>query len=258
MNTTTLRACARAAIVMASAFASFGAFADHKLFPTDTLTYGEADVQLNVGNLHTKIDEGTGGKLDSDLGSVAARVGVGAQTHIGIAYATSKNEATAYGIGTASYDATVYSLYLRHAPINDGNFTLAFDLGIDNAKADGARSYNTVRGAVSAGMKLRPNIRPFATLGVAVPDAENSLVTWNLTGGAWIDVMPRISLVPAISLGFTEAGNGQDSQTSIGAGLSAVVQITDRTYVQPSLSYSKNSDADVSTTSALVSLYHKF
>lgn len=265
MNTKTLRACARAAIVMASAFASFGAFADHKLFPTDALGYGEADVQL--GYAQEKIDgavvvDGTRytGDLTSHEPTLAARFGVGAQTHLGISYQPIAYKLRADVGGSTSYDTAVYSLYLRHAVSMEGPVSLSFDAGIANEKTDGARSSNVVNLGVNAGMKLSSGVRPYASLSVALPDAEDSIVRWKLEGGAWIPLHQRLTLIPFAKLVYADSANGRKGSTGYGLGVSAVAQLLPNTYVKPELSFtsSKIDDEDVDATRLGVTLYHKF
>lgn len=266
MNTTTLRACARAAIVTASAFASFGAFADHKLFPTDALGYGEADVQL--GYAHEKIDGGAlvdgtvyTGELTSDEPTLAVRFGVGAQTHLGIAYQPIAYKLKIDGVaGSTSFDTAVYSLYLRHAVSMEGPVSLSFDAGISNEKTDGVRSSNVVNLGVNAGMKLASGLRPYASLSVAVPDAEDSIVRWNLEGGAWIPLHQRLTVIPFAKVVYADSANGRKGSTGYGLGVSAVAQLLPNTYVKPELSFTstKVDDVDADATRLGVTLYHKF
>lgn len=260
MNASTSRALLRATLVLATAAAAAAAHADHRLFPTDVLTSGEADVQATFERSEVKQDNAPHLKVTTKAGDATVRLGYGAQTHFSFSLARADITTTSDGASRASENATAGAVGIRHALALEGPVSVAFNASLAHAKGEG-QSSNLYSVGVSAGLKLPSSaVRPYLSADVTVPDNDKGATTWDFEAGAWIPVHSRITVIPALTVARSDETYATESGHAVGLNLSALVQLNERAYVQPTLSYAKGSigDEDGKTTAASVSLYYKF
>ena len=260
MNALTSRALLRATLALAAAAAATAAHADHRLFPTDVLTSGEADVSLQLGTKTTKQDDAPHVKITDDTGSVAARLGVGTHTHLSFSLSRIDEEVKQDGAARASDNGTGYGIGFRHALDLEGPVSVAFNAGVQNLRIPG-NTYNIYNASVSAGLKLPSSpIRPYVTFGAVLPDEDHGTTQWQLEGGAWIPVHPRVTVIPSLSYTRYDETYDTESGHEFGLGVAAVVQLAPNTHLQPSLNFAKGKryGEEGKSTAASISVNHKF
>ena len=260
MKALPLRTFARSSLLLTMALAGFGAHAELKLFPTDTLSGGEADVSFDLSRVEIKQDDAPRFKNTTDAATLSARLGYGARTHFEFSIARADAEQTADGWARASANATIGGIGIRHALEMDGPVSVAFDGGITHVKGPG-QAQNLYSAGVSAGLKLASSaIRPYLTAGVTVPDESDEGLTWGLEAGAWIPVAASVTLIPSVQMAKTNGTLHNESSDQVGLELAALVKLNERVYLHPALGYATGSigDEDGKATSASLAVFYKF
>jgi hypothetical protein len=243
----------RSTLALAAATVAFAAHADHKLFPTDVLGSGQVDVSGELGRMEA--DAGYD-ELTVDYAGVSMRFGVGSRTHIGFGVVGTDAELRSGPFTAGSADATTIGVSLRHALIQEGNFSLAFDGSIsrtDIERGDDLISYGL---GLSAGWKLSSGLRPYVTGSVIIPDEGSN--SWKLEGGVWVPVAPRVTLIPALTYARTDSVYVGRDTSEVGVGLSALFELGTHTYLRPGVAFASSSDDDTETTSISLQLHHQF
>lgn len=258
MKNATLRALSRAAFTCLTLLTA-NAHAENKLFPTDVLTQGQLDGSIGVDRATRDYRWQPDQERREDRIGVEVRAGLGARTHMGLTLVGSEvTHRVPYYDYRASVDYTALQLSMRHALIERGDYTLAIDgaftrYNFDDSTDNGDLSVFSV--GMSAGFKLSSDARAAITVKADVPDDDDADNVYTVSGGLWITVSPRVTVVPSLAWSRDD-GDGHDDGFTL--GLKADVALDRNTYLSPSISYSPENDDRIKRRSIGVSLYHLF
>ena len=264
------------------------AHAENKLFPTDVLNRGQFDIVADQGVSELKLDtqarffpETTTDTLHGSGSSVAARVGVGAQTHVGASlnYAVARSHVQyAYpGLDIPDSHAKAkgfqgWSLWVKHGFLTSASSPLSLAAGLQvDLETDrnlGAEAHNTASASVTAGWDFGSGVKGFAELTQHMAEHGKYDQRTEITAGTWVPVGRSVTLAPSVN--FTRAASQGDvpSFNQYGLALQGLLQVTNDTYVRSTLSVSRAEGFDTTDgwvhvgtatgKSLSIGLYHLF
>lgn len=223
--------------------------AEQRLFPTDILEKGEADVELRVDQDHNsnsfRTASGRSGvqKHDRTSESIGFRYGLGESWHVGMAL----NNNSTYEFRTnydkgPSFLSTQYqgqrnpSLWVKYGFVNDRNspFSLSGTLKVSPNTTGNGTGWEIAQ--LVGGWDFGNGLKGYAGYTGEFPHDHKSSRVQSVSVGAFKAVSDNFILTPNIYYSRFEANDLQTATQRYGVGLSALLQIGNNSYVRPGVS----------------------
>lgn len=255
--------------------------AEHRLFPTDILGEGEADIQLGVARSHNsnsfRFARGASGvwKRDQTSDDLSLRYGLGENWRLGVVFRDNpvSNGHANYDNGPSYLDTSNQgqqnpSLWAGYAFVKDGDspFSLSGELAVRvNTTGKGSGSETA---SLTGGWDFGDGLKGYATYSEWFPHDHKAPRGHTIAAGAFKTVTDKVTLIPGIHYSRYEGSDQETATQQYGAGLAALVQIEHSTYLRPSVSVYRNTPhgtndgvshwGDIHGRTLAVSLYHLF
>lgn len=223
--------------------------AEQRLFPTDILEKGEADVELLVDRDHHSNSfltaSGRSGvqKYDRTSESIGFRYGLGESWHVGLALSNNSTYElhTNYDNGP-SFLSTQYqgrqnpSLWVKYGFVSDRNspFSLSGALRV-RPNTTGEDTGSEIARLVG-GWDFGNGLKGYAGYAGEFPHDHKLSRVHSASVGAFKAITDNFILTPYIRYSRFEANDLQTATQGYGVGLSALVQIGHNSYVRPGVS----------------------
>lgn len=264
------------------------AHAENKLFATDVLDRGQFDIVVDQAVSEFKSDmhltfypETYSTTIHGSESTVATRVGVGAQTHVGasVAYAVTRarGQYDIPGFSVPDDHAKAkgfqgWSLWVKHGFLTSASSPLSLSAGLQvDLETDRnlyAEANNMASASVSAGWDFGSGVKGFADLTQYMAEHAKAGQRTDVTAGTWVPIGHSVTLAPSVSFTRWASQGFAPSVNQYGLALQGLVQVTNDTYVRSHLSvFTRDgydatngwSHVDTATGKALsVGLYHLF
>jgi hypothetical protein len=264
------------------------AHAENKLFATDVLDRGQVDIEITQLVSETKSEtrwtafaETDSTKISGSESVLAARVGVGAQTHVGaaLAYAVTRArtqyELAGFSVPDSQSKAKGFqgwSLWVKHGFLASTSSPLSLAAGLQvDLETDrnlGGEANNTASASVSAGWDFGSGVKGFADVTQHMAEHGKVGQSTGITAGAWLPAGGRVTLEPSVNLVRVPSRGLAPSVNLYGVALQGLVQLANNTYLRGNLTAftSDGLDAkdgsfhvDAATGKSLsIGLYHLF
>ena len=261
-------------------FASILASAENRLFPTDVLNQGELDVRFFLDHQTTSSAvnaRGNPGNQSFNLStqSVLVRYGLGANWHIGASqeYVSNRTAETNYRnpaariLDTSGQGAQNPTLWTTYGFFNDkiNPLSLTGEIQLRPKTTEQAGSYT---GQISTGWKSSDSLKLYGRYSTTVTNDAQIAQSNNFSFGAYKEITDRITLIPQLRYSRFNATNTFSSTTQYGIGLSSNIEVSQNTYLTPSVSRYRNSSGNsndgtfhrdsAAGSNLSLSLYHLF
>jgi hypothetical protein len=276
------------ALALLGTLAAQTAHAENKLFATDVLDRGQFDIDATQGVSELTSDthlndypESISTRFRGSVQVISARVGVGAQTHVGAALGYAVTRARAHydlqGFSVPDDHAKAkgfqgWSLWVKHGFLTSASSPLSLAAGLqldlETNRNLGAEANNMARASVSAGWNFGSGVKGFADVTQNVAEHGKAGQSTEISAGAWVPVGGSVTLEPSVNFTRWASQGYAPSVNQYGVALQGLLQVTNNTYVRSSLSVftrdgfdSKDgwSRVDAATGKSLtIGLYHLF
>jgi|GEM_PF-2583995 len=256
--------------------------AEDRLFPTSILNKGEVDIELSVthSTIDTKISSnGNTGTYSyrATRESAAIRYGIGGYWHVGasLPYLSDYSAKFDYNNPPAHYENNRLegsqnpNLWVKYGFINDKAKPLSLSGEILVSPNTTGKTSSAYVGVVSAGWKSDESLKFYAIYSGVVRNDSNSADSNGIAIGAYKSINSSVTLIPHASYTRYQSTDSFSSDSNHSLGLSAHIQVANNTYLNPDITFFRNSSAhtnagtlyyDSSDTgkSIGISIYHLF
>lgn len=237
-------------------FASILASAENRLFPTDVLNQGELDSRLLLD--HQMIPSAVSSKgnpgnqsLNLTTQSVLIRYGLGANWHLGASLDNVSNRTVETNylnpasriVNTSGRGTQNPTLLATYGFVNDKSnpLSLTGEIQLRPKTTEQAGSYT---GQISTGWKSSDSLKLYGRYSTTVTNDAQIAQSNNFSFGAYKEITDRITLIPQLRYSRFNATNTFSSTTQYGIGLSSNIEVSQNTYLTPSVSRYRNSSGN--------------
>jgi len=254
---------------------------ENRLFPTDILEKGEADIAFGVGWQHTFrsiTDNGVSGtqKLDFTSEHIQFRYGLGESWHVGLAL----NDNSTYEVHTnfdngQNFLSTRYqgqqnpALWAKYGFVKDKNspFSLSGEFLVSPNTTDNDTG-GTETVALYGGLDYGNGLKGYAEYRGDFPRDHKFSRVHSISVGAYKTETENFTLVADVHYSRFEATDLDTALQQYGVGLAALLQVGHNSYVYPRVAVYQNTSRDTTDGTVhwggsqgkvlSVSLYHLF
>lgn len=234
--------------------------AEHRLFPTDVLEFGQFEAEVDFFYSHSSYDFTlknwsppiTGTTTYNSFASgyeFGAGLGNGLQLHVALPYYFKNDYTYTYDTsattsyrerdGVGDFMAGVkYRLYQgKQTPVT---VVTGVDIKFDTADTDKAGTGTTnFSPYLTASLDIDRNLRAYASYYPTIRN-HGAVDTHPITVGMQYEINPVVTLKPALTAAFVTDSDQLNGYESVGVGIDCYLQVMKNLYLIPGVSYSYN------------------